>query len=73
MRKFQHLAQLSLEELRECLLFIGHKLDQLEQALESEAESELQAKALWSELRHQRRVYQFLSQHAAMRGMVVPL
>lgn len=72
MRKFQHLAQLSVEELRECMWSVWLKLDELERSLQA-CHTNMEAKALYMELRHQQKVLRCLSQHAVMRRMFVAL
>jgi hypothetical protein len=68
MRKFQHLAQLSDEELQQCLDRVWMQMEQLkEKALVPESGLE-SMKYLHSELRHQQRVYNLLNHFVYMRG-----
>ena len=70
MRTFKHLAQLSDDELWECLRNIAEMLQDIEAALQERPPHEVQSddsKFLQAEQRHQQRVYNQVRKHAAMR------
>ena len=67
MRKFKHLAQLSDQELLECLQCVAELLAELQEAIQERADQKELDTGLHLELRHQLRVYDQLRQHAALR------
>lgn len=71
MRKFKHLAQLSDDELRNCLQYVAELLAEIEAALQEQSGQEKLDTALHLELRHQQRVYDQLLRHAALRRNAV--